>query len=115
MKKLWTKEKLDILKKMTEERKSIKEISEALGVTKAAINYARKHYNLIILRAWNESEDKQLIEMSSKGITNKEIADELGRTIKAVIMRKNTLGIKSTKKIGWDECIANLKKKYNLK
>lgn len=113
-KKSWSTERIEILRKMSEDGCTIKEICKALNVTRAGVNYARKRYCLFVLKHWSEKEDNRLRELVTAGKSNVEIAAELDRTVKAVQLRKNIIGIKVKNKIGYDECIANLKKRYNL-
>lgn len=46
-------------------------------------------------RAWSKKEDKVLAKMTSKGKSNEEIAEVLGRTPGAVAFRKSKFGVKT--------------------
>ncbi len=47
---------------------------------------------------WTSDEDKQLAQLVSEGKTNKDIASELGRTERAVRMRRQEQGLGSAKR-----------------
>lgn len=113
----WTEERVELLKRMTAEGFSLKEIGAALGVSVSTVCSARKKYSMLKNLKWNDDDDEQLQTMVNDGKSNYEIARKMKRTLKAIRQRRHILGIndmKKPQKIGYDECVANFKKRYNI-
>lgn len=74
--------------------KTAQEIGDRLGVTKKAVE-AQAHkmdLSLAIDRLrWEPEEDTHLMQQKAKGVKEKEIAKQLGRTVKAVNHRIRVL------------------------
>ncbi|OSA88364.1 UNVERIFIED_ORG: hypothetical protein B2H93_18225 [Clostridium botulinum] len=99
--KKWTKYQEALLIKYWNDKKTNEEISKLLGRSKTSV---RMHaINVLKLKPkqislpWKLIEVKMLLEMSSKGYTDKQIAEELGRGVDGVRNKRYELNKKATK------------------
>lgn len=94
----WSAAKTDLIIQMREEGKTNQEIAEATGVTVSVVSH--KVVDLIksgrvqprlIHMDWNEEEELALCDLRSQGLSNEQIARQLGRTHPSVALKVSKL------------------------
>jgi len=99
--KLWTKDEEELLKKLTYEKKSVKEIGNILGRSKGSIDFKKMKLGLFIFR-WTDEEEKLLPELLQK-YDRKVISKILNKTQISLENKMGELGLRTINKLNPNE------------